>query len=161
VGLSPAELLEAPFAALLEATRHGAMAEQQAKKLVACAELAAGLKQALRGTLAEARKALRRFPAIGAPGTDRILLLSGRHALFAVESNGLRVLARALLGGELSSYDKTYRAVMKAVEPLPQDLAWLQRAVLVLKRHGQEVCKRSAPRCDACAARQHCRFGRV
>jgi endonuclease III len=126
VGLKPHDILRAPREALLEATRHGALAEQQATKLVACAELGADLKALVRGPLVQARKALRRFPSIGAPGADRILLLSGAHAVFSLESNGLRVLARALLGNELATYDKTYEAAMQAVAPVPTGLAWLQ-----------------------------------
>lgn len=44
--------------------------------------------------LAEARRALKTFPGIGAPGADRVLLFTRTHALVAVESNGLRVLIR-------------------------------------------------------------------
>jgi endonuclease III len=155
VGLKPSDILKAPREALLEATGHGAMAEHQANKLTAIAELG---EPELDGELKHDRKMLRRYPSIGAPGADRILLLSGAHAVFSLESNGLRVLARALLGNELGSFDKTYKAVMKAVEPVTAKLDWLQRAVLVLKKHGQEVCKRSAPKCDACAARKLCAF---
>jgi endonuclease III len=155
VGLKPADILKAPREALLEATRHGAMAEHQANKLIAIAEL--GTPE-LNGELKHDRKMLRRYASIGAPGADRILLLSGAHAVFSLESNGLRVLARVLLGNELESWDKTYKAVMKVVEPVPTQLGWLQRAVLVLKKHGQELCKRSAPKCEACAATEQCTF---
>jgi endonuclease III len=158
VGLKPSDILKAPREVLLEATRHGAMAEHQANKLTAIAEL--GTPE-LTGELNHDRKMLRRYPSIGAPGADRVLLLSGAHAVFSLESNGLRVLARVLLGNELGAYDKTYKAVMKAVEPVPTKLDWLQRAVLVLKKHGQEICKRSAPKCEACAARKLCAFGRA
>jgi endonuclease-3 len=126
-----------------------------------CVDIALGLGTDLaklaRGPLPEARKALRRFPGIGAPGADRILLLAGAHPTFAVESNGLRVLARVMFGAEEASYPKTYAKVLGALEPT-DDLDFLQRATLVLKVHGQSLCKRSRPACDVCPVAKQCAF---
>lgn len=67
-----------------------------------CVDLALELKlDAL--PVPELRQALRKFPGIGKPGADRILLLAGKDSTFAVESNGLRVLARVLFGAEVPS----------------------------------------------------------
>jgi endonuclease III len=101
--------------------------------------------------LAKARTALKKFPGIGEPGAEKILLFTGKHALFALESNGLRVLVRLGYAREEKNYSTTYRALRTALAPLEsRGAAWLQRAHLLLQRHGQELCKRTAPRCDDC-----------
>jgi endonuclease III len=33
-----------------------------------------------------------------------------------------------------------------------------QRAYLLLKKHGQEICKRSAPKCEICPLTAQCAF---
>jgi len=38
------------------------------------------------------------------------------------------------------------------------DAIFAQRAHIALRRHGQEVCKRSAPRCEVCPLRRLCTF---
>jgi hypothetical protein len=56
------------------------------------------------GAASEARRALQKFPGIGAPGADKILLFTKTHALPALDSNGLRVLVRLGLAKEAKSY---------------------------------------------------------
>lgn len=117
------------------------------------------LDRVLELPLDQALKALRRFPSIGAPGAEKILLLCGARPLFALESNGLRVLLRLGYGEEEKSYAKTYRAVRDAVErEITKSAPWLVRARELLRRHGQELCKRSAPLCEACPIRESCRY---
>ena len=78
-------------------------------------------------------------------------------ALFALESNGLRVLVRLGYAREEKSYASTYRALRSALSPLEvRGSAWLQRAHLLLQRHGQELCKTKLPRCDECPLRAAC-----
>jgi endonuclease III len=36
---------------------------------------------------------------------------------------------------------------------------WLTDAHLLLRRHGQGICKTNAPRCEACVLRRDCAFG--
>jgi endonuclease III len=121
-------------------------------------ELGEPLEKLARGPLPAARQALKQFPGIGAPGADRILLLAGAHPVFAVESNGLRVLARVLFGAEETSYAETYQKVMAALGPARDDLGFLQRATLVLRVHGQAICKRNKPACDICPVSPQCAF---
>ncbi|MGZ5427095.1 MAG: hypothetical protein ACXWE1_07780 [Thermoanaerobaculia bacterium] len=62
---------------------------------------------------------------------------------------------------EDANYAKTYRAVAEAVAPeLPDDTAWLVVAHQLLRRHGQETCRRSEPRCDICPLAKGCDFAR-
>jgi len=60
-------------------------------------------------------RALQQFPAIGVPGAERVLLLTGRLPVLAVDSNGLRVLTRIGYAHKLKDYARTYRAVRAAM----------------------------------------------
>ena len=99
IGTEPAKILSASDEALLEVTRHGIMPEQFAYKLRNCAKIAleefgGDLRPLLKLPLAESKKALKQFPGIGGPGAEKILLFTSTHSIFALESNGLRVLLR-------------------------------------------------------------------
>ena len=102
---------------------------------------------------------LARFPGIGRPGAERILLFCGRLPVLALDSNGVRVLVRFGIALEGRNYDATYRAVRSAVGVgAPEDCDRLARLQLLLRKHGQEVCRRSEPRCGECALSPHCAF---
>lgn len=120
-------------------------------------EFEGDLETALGLPLAKARRALKRFPGIGDPGADKILLFTKTHAQPALESNGLRSLIRLGLVEEAKSYSSTYRAAVRALEVfVPRGIPWLVRAHLLLRRHGQELCKNSRPLCDECPLESTC-----
>ena len=148
---------------LLEWAHMGGMnPEGRAEKLLAIATLVqerfdGDLEAALEQPLSKARSALARFPGIGAPGADKILLFTRRHALPALESNGVRVLVRLGYAREAKSYALTYRSLQTVLAPLAKrGIDFLIRMHHLLRRHGQELCKRSAPRCDACPLANEC-----
>jgi endonuclease-3 len=60
--------------------------------------------------LRQARRALMRFPSIGEPGAEKILLFGRSHAVLGLESNGVRVLTRLGVVPEGKSYGATYRS---------------------------------------------------
>ncbi len=165
VGLSPESILGAPHERLVGAIRQGGMRPpERADKLVLAAEIAreVGLPElrrlAKRGGPA-ARRVLKRFPGIGDPGADKLLLAAGGAVTLAPESNALRVLARLGFAREDKSYTKTYRSAAESVAPeLPNDNRWLIAAHQLLKRHGQELCRRTEPVCDACPLAKGCAF---
>src|ERR1700681_3664433 len=98
--------------------------------------------------LSQAKKLLRRYPAIGAPGVDRILLFAGIAAIPSVESNGLRVLERfgSVVAGQ--PYARGYADACRALRgAFGDDAAALRRAYLVLRTHGKTICRRTAPAC--------------
>ena len=167
IGVTPEAILEAPPERLVEAIRTGGMRPpMRAAKLVEAAEIASeiGLDRVYelaRDGSAGARKVLKRFPGIGEPGADRLLLAAGSAVTLAPDSNGLRVLVRLGYAKEDANYAKTYRAAAEAVTPeLPNDRAWLIAAHQLLRRHGQETCRRSEPRCDVCPLAKGCAFAR-
>jgi endonuclease-3 len=163
VGLSPDALLGAPYERVVEAIRHGGMrSPERANKLLEAAEIAreaglAGLRRLAKQGGAAARKILKRFPGIGEPGADKLLLAAGGAVTLAPESNGLRVLVRLGYAKEDRSYSKVYRSAAEAVAPeLPGERNWLVKAHQLLRRHGQETCSRSEPRCDVCPLARVC-----
>src|SRR5262245_3665757 len=81
VGFKPEQILAASDAALLEVTRHGILPKQFAKKLRDAARIllddfAGNLRPVLKLPTAKSKKALQRFPGIGAPGAEKILLFT-------------------------------------------------------------------------------------
>jgi endonuclease III len=161
VGITPEALLAVPEGELARLIAEGGMLPaHRAAKVQKAAAIAAEIgvgelrRQAAAGT---GGRLLRRFPGIGEPGADRLMLLAGGKRTLAPDSNALRVLVRLGFGEESEDYTAQYRSAAAAVEPqLPDDFDWLLRAHQLLRRHGQEVCKRSAPRCEACPLTRVC-----
>jgi endonuclease-3 len=115
------------------------------------------LRRAVREDPGAARRLLKRFPGIGEPGAERVLLFNGAWTGLAPDSNALRVLVRLGYGRKAKDYARTYRSTAEAVAPeLMDDPAWLVKAHQLLRIHGQEVCKNSAPRCEECSLARHC-----
>ena len=74
------------------------------------------LNQALKLSLPKALKALQKFPSIGAPGAEKILLFTKTYPVLALESNGLRVLLRLGFGEERKNYSASYASVQEALK---------------------------------------------
>src|SRR6516164_1540173 len=90
VGTDPARILPASRELLLEVTRHGIVPERFADKLRECATLTleefyGELGPVLNLPLARAKTALQRFPGIGEPGAEKILLFTRTHPVLALE----------------------------------------------------------------------------
>ncbi len=163
VGLKPAAILATPLPALADFIKEGGMhPARRAEKLHTAANIAldigtAELRRAIKRSPGEAKKLLRRFPGIGEPGADKILLFCRAQRTLGPDSNALRVLVRLGFGRESDNYQRTYRSAADAVAPdLPADFTWLIKAHQLLRRHGQELCTRAAPRCDACPLAPTC-----
>jgi endonuclease III len=166
VGIQPADILGAPLATLLEIVGGGMLKEQQVEKLRSCAQIAlnsfdGNVSAAAALPLSPALKAFKKFPGIGEPGASRILLFSGNHAVYALESNAVRVLVRLGVIREEKSYSATYRAVRTALEKqLKPDGRFLLRLHQLLRQHGQTLCRRSLPDCDVCPLANACAHAR-
>jgi endonuclease III len=165
IGRTAEKIAHAPRESLLAVTSLGGMhPEARVDRLYEIAELAlehggGDLSAVLRLPESKARRALKQFPSIGDPGADKILLFCGVSTKFALESNGLRALTRIGFGTEEKSYAATYRSVLASVSSdLCEETAWLTRAHQLLRVHGQSLCKRTAPDCDACPLTAACRY---
>jgi len=163
IGIQPRQLLAAGHAALTAALKPGGMVpELRAMRLQEIAarverEFAGDLRASLAGPLPKVRKLLCTFPNIAGPGADRILLFAGIAPLPAIPSNCPHVLVRIQRGLERENYNQTYREAQQAVkEESPAKCGPRTRAYLLLKRHGQELCKRTNPKCDRCPVNTHC-----
>ena len=167
IGTRPEHILAAKHSALAAIGKAGILPDVSAAKLLAIAKIAyeefdSDLRSVLKKPLHQAKKALKRFPSIGDPGAEKILLLTRSYPVMALDSNGLRVLCRVGFAEEQKNYSATYRSVQDAIlEQLPRDYDSLIRAHQLLRQHGQELCKRSKPRCTECPVRESCNYGRM
>ncbi|MFZ1916587.1 MAG: hypothetical protein WAU58_03365 [Terriglobales bacterium] len=166
IGTDPEQILAAQHSALAAIGKAGILPEVSAEKLLTIAKIAyeefdSDLRSVLKKPLPQAKKALKRFPSIGDPGAEKILLFTRSYPLMALDSNGLRVLCRVGFAGERKNYSATYRLVQDAIHgQLPRDYDSLIRTHQLLRQHGQELCKRSKPRCGECPVRDRCNYNR-
>ena len=168
VGLKPEEILAAPKAKLTKLMRLGGIVpELRAGRLKEIArmvktEFAGDLKAALKKCLQrerkhpgkgirDAKKVLQRFPVIGEPGGEKILLFSKLASVAAVPSACVGVPMRLWFGKTGKNYAADYRAAREILNAgLAETFDARQRAYLLLKQHGKEICKRSTPKCEIC-----------
>ncbi len=163
VGTSPQAILAAPLSALERVAAHGILKKKFAAKLRTCAEIAldqfqGDLRAAIAGPLPAAKRALRRFPGIGEPGAEKILLYSGVQPFLAPDSNALRVLTRLGFIKEEPAYARTYAAARKIERQIGADFKQLRQAHELLQHHGQLLCKRSKPACGSCPLAACCAY---
>jgi endonuclease-3 len=157
-GCDPVRIASADHQVLFEIASRGGMRPQtrvERWRSIAQIVLDAGggdLAGKLRGLpIAQARALLKRFPSIGTPGADKILLFSGLAVQPSLESNGLRALARLGFIEPQRSYDATYKAGVRVLaEEGRLERDWLVDAYLLLPQLGKTVCLRSGPICVAC-----------
>ena len=160
VGITPRKLVAAGVKAIEPAIREGGMQPvRRAQKVLRCAEIAVAyadgdLADALaRGGDRERRRLLKRFPGIGDPGVDKLLLIGGYADVPALESNGLRVLERIGAIPEGSPYASAYR---EGVRYIGEQRADALDAFILLREHGRTLCKRTNRQCGECPLRSWC-----
>lgn len=165
VGTKPAEILSAPLEVLVEICRlggiHSDLRAQRLREIAAIVQdhFQGDLRRALALPAKKAIQELTRFPSIAAPGAEKILLFTRTLPVLALESNGVRVLARVFFGGEQKNYSGTYRAIREVVAGQSgDDCGWLITAHQLLRQHGQECCTRNRPGCHCCALEKDCRY---
>jgi endonuclease III len=167
VGLSTTALLAASGRRLAKALRTGGIVpELRASRLKLIARLVnEDFDGDLRSTLSaskEARKALKRFPTIGDPGADKILLFCASIPIAAVPSNCLHVPLRLGFGAERPNYAASYRSVQEELARLlPREPGAMKRTYLLLRHHGQELCRRTVPLCNRCPVAPMCQYFRL
>jgi endonuclease III len=166
IGTRPEQILAAQHSALAAIGKAGILPDVSAEQLLTISKIAyeefdSDLRSVLTKPLPQAKKALKRFPSIGDPGAEKILLFTRSYPVMALDSNGLRVLCRVGFGEEQKNYSATYRSVQEALrQQLPRDYDSLIRAHQLLRQHGQGLCKRSKPRCAECPLSDSCKYGR-
>lgn len=165
LGLKPTQILAAPIEDLVKVARLGGIhAELRAARLKEVAQIVLNdfdgdLNKVLKLSLTQAKKALQKFPSIGAPGAEKILLFTKTYPVLALESNGLRVLLRLGFGEERKNYAATYASVREALQDqIGADCDFLIRAHQLLRRHGKELCRSKNPGCDICPVSSSCSY---
>jgi endonuclease-3 len=163
LGIDTGKLLRVNPAKLVAAIKPGGMfPELRAQRLQELAfrvenEFGGDLRAALTGPITKARQLLKSFHGIADPGADRILLFAGISPIAAVPSNCAGVLLRILENAEGKNYSTTYREEQRVIaSELPETFDARTRAYLLLKHHGQQLCKRTNPKCPECPLQQHC-----
>lgn len=128
-------------------------------------DLTAALKQRLREAmepekaLKAAKKVLQEFPVIGEPSAEKILLFSGLAPVAAVPSAFVDVPIRLFAGEAGKNYAADYKAAREILHSgLPPTSEVRQRAYLLLKKHGQEICNHSKPKCEVCPLTEQCAY---
>lgn len=164
-GIAPRQILQAGAGKLASALKAGGMVpELRAQRLLEVAarveqEFSGDLRAALTGRIPAVRAALQKFPGIAGPGADRIILFAGIAPLPAVPSNCPHVLVRIRQGFERENYNVTYREAQQAIDLEVKATADARaRAYLLLKHHGQAICKRTNPKCEQCLVRKGCAY---
>ena len=160
IGVTPLKLASAGAKSIEAAIAGGGMnAPHRAAKVLRCAEIALEFAGGnLAAALAKAddkarRRLLKRFPGIGDPGADKVLLLGGYSNEPALDSNGLRVLERLHAIQPTSSYAAGYRAGVAYLRDQNVDA---REAFALLREHGRTLCKRTNPNCAECPLRGTC-----
>lgn len=162
-GMTAQGIAAADDETLMAVARHGIVPEQTVGKLrriaeVAMSEFAGDVDAVVALPTKEAMKALHTFPAIGKPAAEKILMMNGVLPVLALESNGLRVLQRIGYALDTGNYDRDYRAMRAVTAGISEDCEWLSMAHLLLRRHGQSVCRRSTPECGRCPLVDGCAY---
>jgi endonuclease III len=169
IGTSPRAILAAPKRKLVEAMREGGIVPElradRLREIVkrTTTEPGADPNAIAKLPIAKARKLLKTFPTIGDPGADKVLLLSHVAPIAAVPSNATQVPLRLGFGTfpreDQSSYAKSYRSAQAALDAeLPREISARVRAYVLLKKHGEAICKRSRPQCPRCPIARDCPY---
>jgi endonuclease III len=128
-------------------------------------DLTAALKQRLREAkepekgLKAAKKVLQEFSVIGEPSAEKILLFSGLVPVAAVPSAFVDVPIRLFRGEPGKNYAADYKTAREILDSgLPRTFDARQQAYLLMKKHGQEICKRTKPKCEVCPLTERCAY---
>lgn len=161
VGLTPAKIAGATLPKLERVTKAGILAPTFAAKLRRCGQLAmesfgGDLATVVKMPAPAAIKALRKFPGIGLPGAEQILLFAASRPFLAPDSNGLRVLVRLGMVPNRRSYQATYEAARPIERSLAASPAALRELHGLLRVHGKTTCRRTRPQCGGCPLRAIC-----
>jgi endonuclease-3 len=166
VGLTPEVLWKAHDDLLLPIAARGGMRPEtrvfrwREIARITLEQFAGNLEQILTWNYAKAKKALHRFPSIGEPGAEKILMYCGMAEGLPLESNGFRVLVRMGYGrAHVKNYSAMYKSAQEAIAgELPKGAGRIARAHLVLRAHGKTRCKDASPRCFECPVAPLCAF---
>ena len=104
----------------------------------------------------ELRERLLAIWGIGPESADAITLYAARQPTFVVDAYSYRLFERLDLPPGPRKYD-VYREFF--LEKIGPDVEQLNEWHALIVRHGQQICRRSNPRCEECPLLRRCPFG--
>jgi endonuclease-3 len=165
IGISPEKILAASPAKLAEALRAGGIVpELRARRMKEIAarvldEFGGDLRAVMKRGPVEAKKALKKFPTIGDSFAEKVLLYAGVAPVAAIPATSVHVLLRLGFGLERKNYAANYRTAQDVIAAeIPETHAARLRAYLLIKQHGQTLCKLARPKCDECPVSADCKY---
>ncbi|MSQ33738.1 MAG: endonuclease [Dehalococcoidia bacterium] len=158
--LSPASLRALSQEELARLVRPSGYFNAKARKLRALAEHLARYDDDLGRLFAQDLDSLRwellGIHGIGEETADSIILYGAGKPVFVIDAYTRRILGRLGLRPAVDSYRGWQRLFG---DNLPPDAALFNEYHALLVEHGKRTC-RQEPRCEGCALRQGCDFGR-
>jgi endonuclease III len=150
------EVRDAPLEEVVEAIRPGGLAQQKAPRIQAVLREIDGndlawLRDAPRE---EAIEFLTALPGVGRKTAACVLIFSFGRPEIPVDTHVYRVGGRLGLFPPRASLKEAHDEMLRITDP--NDAYELHMNLI---RHGREVC-RPRPRCDECALRRMCPYGR-
>lgn len=155
-------LLDCPHDVLADIVRPSGHYRVKARKLQSFAQVVVdeyrgSVDALLDGDADEVRERLLEIWGIGPETADAITLYAARQPTFVVDAYSYRLFERLDLAPGERKYE-TYRQFFMA--RVGADVWRLNEWHALIVRHGQQVCRRSDPRCDECVLLKRCPFGR-
>jgi endonuclease-3 related protein len=158
-----AAILDLPHDVLAGLVRPSGHFNVKARKLQSFCEAViveggGSLDALLEGEADEVRERLLGIWGIGPETADAMTLYAARKPTFVVDAYAYRLFER--LGKPIGPrrYDVYREFLLRAIGP---DVWRLNEWHALIVRHGQSVCRRSAPRCEECPLLRRCDFGRA
>ena len=153
--ITPERLAAASERDIRQAIWHAGLARQKASRIraIARAVLArwdAEIERVFALPTEQARKELMALPGVGPKTADVVLVMSGGHPTFPVDTHIARIARRWNLTRR-SDYE-AIRAALERWTPPNKRKEWH----LAIIAHGRSLCKARNPRCEACPVRSDC-----
>jgi endonuclease-3 related protein len=159
--LSGEAIVATPHDVLGELVRPSGHYNVKARKLqefarVLCEEYGGSVDALLEGDADDVRERLLAIWGIGPETADAMTLYAARLPTFVVDAYSYRLFERLDLAPGERKYEVYRRFLLDRVGP---DVWKLNEWHALIVRHGQGVCRRTAPRCDECSLLELCPFG--
>lgn len=161
-GAWPAEaILALPQDAIADLVRPSGHFNVKARKVqefcrVLVEEYGGSIHALLAGDTDEVRSRLLAIWGIGPETADAMTLYAGRLPTFVVDAYTYRLFERLDVAPGERRYELYRCFLLEAIGP---DVERLNEWHALIVRHGQQVCRRSNPLCDACPLLEGCPFG--
>jgi len=160
--MTPDAILDLPLDVLGDLIRPSGHFNVKARKLHAFCEAVVldgrgSVDVLLDGEPSEVRARLLEIWGIGPETADAMTLYAARKSTFVVDAYAYRIFERLGCPPGPRQYDVYREFFLRRLGP---DVHLLNEWHALLVRHGQQVCRKTAPRCEECPLRSRCDFGR-